>query len=96
VRVADEDVLILGGFMGAAYASPTAEADTAIQWAARRGAWVLDRVYTGKALAGLLALAEQGEHWGVGEDVIFVHTGGQPAVFAPGGAVEAPAAAGGV
>lgn len=96
VRVADEDVLILGGFMGAAYASPTAEADAAIQWAARRGAWVLDRVYTGKALAGLLALAEQGEHWGIGEDVVFVHTGGQPAVFAPGGAVETPAAAGGV
>jgi D-cysteine desulfhydrase family pyridoxal phosphate-dependent enzyme len=92
VRVADQDVNILTGFMGEAYAAPTREADAAIQWAARRGAWVLDRVYTGKAMAGLLALAAEGEHWGVGEDVIFIHTGGQPAVFAPGGAVETPAA----
>jgi 1-aminocyclopropane-1-carboxylate deaminase/D-cysteine desulfhydrase-like pyridoxal-dependent ACC family enzyme len=90
VRVTDEEVMILSGFMGDAYAAPTSEADAAIQWAARRGAWVLDRVSTGKALAGLLALAAEGEHWGVGEDVIFVHTGGQPAVFAPGGAVETP------
>jgi D-cysteine desulfhydrase family pyridoxal phosphate-dependent enzyme len=90
VRISDEDVRILTGFMGEAYAAPTSEADAAIQWAARRGAWVLDRVYTGKAMAGLLALASEGEHWGVGEDVIFIHTGGQPAVFAPGGAVETP------
>jgi D-cysteine desulfhydrase family pyridoxal phosphate-dependent enzyme len=90
VRVTEEDEVILGGFMGDAYAAPTTEADEAIQWAARRGAWVLDRVYTGKALAGLLSLASEGEHWGVGEDVIFIHTGGQPAVFAPGGAVETP------
>jgi 1-aminocyclopropane-1-carboxylate deaminase/D-cysteine desulfhydrase-like pyridoxal-dependent ACC family enzyme len=88
VQVNEKDVLILTGFMGDAYGSPTVEADNAIQWAARRGAWVMDRVYTGKALAGLLALADAGEHWGVGEDVIFLHTGGQPAVFAPGGAVE--------
>jgi D-cysteine desulfhydrase len=93
VRVSEEDEVIIGGFMGEAYAAPTTEADEAIQWAARRGAWVLDRVYTGKALAGLLSLAAEGEHWGVGEDVIFVHTGGQPAVFAPGGAVETPGGA---
>lgn len=90
IPVAEGDVHILDGFMGEEYASPTSEADSAIQWAARRGAWVLDRVYTGKALAGLLWLAADGERWGVGEDVIFIHTGGQPAVFAPGGAVETP------
>ena len=90
VQIADQDVTILSGFMGTAYGAPTPEADAAIQWAARHGAWVLDRVYTGKAMAGLLALAAEGEHWGVGEDVIFIHTGGQPAVFAPGGAVETP------
>jgi 1-aminocyclopropane-1-carboxylate deaminase/D-cysteine desulfhydrase-like pyridoxal-dependent ACC family enzyme len=94
VQIADGDTRILGGYMGDAYAAPTGAADTAIRWAARHGAWVLDRVYTGKALAGLMALAGEGERWGVGEDVIFVHTGGQPAVFAPGGAVEPRATAG--
>ncbi len=90
VRVDGTDVHTLRGFMGEAYAAPTAQADAAIRWAARHGAWVLDRVYTGKALAGLLALAGDEERWGVGEDVVFVHTGGQPAVFAPGGAVASP------
>jgi 1-aminocyclopropane-1-carboxylate deaminase/D-cysteine desulfhydrase-like pyridoxal-dependent ACC family enzyme len=41
-------------------------------------------VYTAKAFAGLLALATAGR-WGSGDDVVFWHTGGQPAVFAPGG-----------
>jgi D-cysteine desulfhydrase family pyridoxal phosphate-dependent enzyme len=91
IEIAEKDVVIVHGFMGAEYATPTADADAAIQWAARRGAWVLDRIYTGKALAGLLSLADHGGRWGVGEDVVFVHTGGQPAVFAPGGAVETPA-----
>jgi 1-aminocyclopropane-1-carboxylate deaminase/D-cysteine desulfhydrase-like pyridoxal-dependent ACC family enzyme len=31
----------------------------------------------------------------VGEDVIFIHTGGQPAVFAPGGVAVSTAASGG-
>ena len=34
---------------------PTPEADAALVWAARTGGWVLDRVYTAKAFAGLLA-----------------------------------------
>jgi D-cysteine desulfhydrase family pyridoxal phosphate-dependent enzyme len=42
---------------------------------------LLDPVYTGKAMAGLMALAEQGELSG---NVLFWHTGGQPALFAYG------------
>jgi 1-aminocyclopropane-1-carboxylate deaminase/D-cysteine desulfhydrase-like pyridoxal-dependent ACC family enzyme len=83
--VADDDVAVLDGFMGPDYGVPTEATDAAIAWAARRGAWVLDRVYTGKGFAGLLALAEQGR-WAADDDVVFWHTGGQPAVFAPGGA----------
>ena len=73
-------------FLGADYAVPTAEADAAIVWAARHGAWVLDRTYTGKGFAGLLGLAAAGR-FGAGDDVVFWHTGGQPAVFARGGSV---------
>jgi 1-aminocyclopropane-1-carboxylate deaminase/D-cysteine desulfhydrase-like pyridoxal-dependent ACC family enzyme len=46
---------------------------------------VLDRVYTGKAFAGLLGLAAEGR-FEAGSTVVFWHTGGIPAVFAPGGA----------
>ena len=70
--------------MGPGYAVATDAADDAMRWAARHGGWVLDRVYTAKAFAGLLALAAEGR-WGPGDDVVFWHTGGQPSVFAAGG-----------
>ncbi|MHB8621321.1 MAG: D-cysteine desulfhydrase family protein [Chloroflexota bacterium] len=72
---------------GAAYAVPTRAADEAIRWAARHAAIALDRVYTGKAFALLLALTRQGR-FGAGDDVVFLHTGGFPALFAPGGAPD--------
>jgi 1-aminocyclopropane-1-carboxylate deaminase/D-cysteine desulfhydrase-like pyridoxal-dependent ACC family enzyme len=87
VEVAVDEVVVDPGFLGQGYAVPTAAADAALRWAATRGGWVLDRVYTAKAFAGLLAMAEAGQ-WRAGDDVVFWHTGGQPAVFAPGGAPE--------
>ena len=65
---------------------PRPRATRAIVWAARRGGWVLDRTYTGKGFAGLLGMAAAGR-FGEGDDVVFWHTGGQPAVFATGGSV---------
>ncbi len=85
LRIEPEDVVVDGGSLGADYAVPTDEGDAALRWAAVHGGWVLDRVYTAKAFAGLLALAAAGR-WGEGDDVVFWHTGGQPALFAPGGA----------
>jgi 1-aminocyclopropane-1-carboxylate deaminase/D-cysteine desulfhydrase-like pyridoxal-dependent ACC family enzyme len=72
-------------WIGPGYAVPSEAGDAAIAWAARHGGWVLDRTYAGKGLAGLLGRAREGRH-GPGETVVFWHTGGQPAVFAPGGA----------
>jgi len=84
VEVHPEEILVDGRWQGEGYAVPTAEADAAVQWAASRAALVLDRVYTGKAFAGLLGASDEGR-W-VGDDtVVFWHTGGQPAVFAPSG-----------
>lgn len=74
------------GYLGGGYAVPSSEGDAAIRWAARRGGWVLDRTYTGKGFAGLLGMASAGR-FGVGDDVVFWHTGGQPAVFTKGGSV---------
>jgi 1-aminocyclopropane-1-carboxylate deaminase/D-cysteine desulfhydrase-like pyridoxal-dependent ACC family enzyme len=83
----DDDAEVDGRWMGLDYGTPTDAADEAIRWAARQGAWVLDRVYTGKGFAGLLGHATDGR-WGAGDDVVFWHTGGLPAVFAPGGTPE--------
>ena len=85
VRIDDDAVLVDPRWMGDDYAVPTREADDAIRWAARTGGWVLDRVYSGKGMAGLLGRAASGE-WGTGDDVVFIHTGGLPSVFATDGA----------
>ena len=42
---------------------------------------ILDPVYTGKAMAGLIDLARTG-HFGADETIAFIHTGGMPAMFA--------------
>lgn len=87
-ELADELVEVDESQIGPGYAVPTVEGDAAIDWAARHGAWVLDRTYTGKAFAGLLAAARAGR-FGPEDTVVFWHTGGQPAVFAPGGSTHA-------
>ena len=68
--------------IGDDYAVPTEAGDSAIRWAAEHGGWLLDRTYSGKGCSGLLGLAAEGRF---GADVVFVHTGGWPALFAPGG-----------
>jgi D-cysteine desulfhydrase family pyridoxal phosphate-dependent enzyme len=84
-RVDPADVKIETAWMGADYAVPTPEADAAILWAARNGGWVLDRVYSGKGFSAVLGLAEKGK-WAAPETVVFIHTGGLPAVFSAHGA----------
>lgn len=84
VVVQPTDVEVDGDWLGHDYAEPTAAGDEAIRWAARHGGWVLDRVYTGKGMSGLLGHAERGR-WSAGDDVVFIHTGGLPSVFIEGG-----------
>jgi 1-aminocyclopropane-1-carboxylate deaminase/D-cysteine desulfhydrase-like pyridoxal-dependent ACC family enzyme len=82
--VIESDVEIDARWLGDDYAIPTDAGDEAIRWAARRGGWVLDRTYSGKGFAGLVGNAAQGR-WGPNDEVVFIHTGGLPAVFVPGG-----------
>jgi D-cysteine desulfhydrase len=53
----------------------------AVQLLARTEAILLDPVYTGKAMAGLIDLVRKG-YFKKNENVLFVHTGGSPALFA--------------
>jgi D-cysteine desulfhydrase family pyridoxal phosphate-dependent enzyme len=63
------------------YGKPSPEGLNAIRKLASLEGILLDPVYTAKAFAGLLDLIEQGE-FGRNELVIFLHTGGLPALFA--------------
>src|ERR687893_181858 len=68
-------------FVGEGYGIPTPEGLAAIRLLARLEGLLLDPVYTGKAMAGLIAMVREGR-FGPDEDVVFLHTGGWPALFA--------------
>jgi 1-aminocyclopropane-1-carboxylate deaminase/D-cysteine desulfhydrase-like pyridoxal-dependent ACC family enzyme len=53
----------------------------AIALLARTEGILLDPSYTGKAMAGLIDDVRQGR-WKAGEKIVFIHTGGTPALFA--------------
>ena len=52
----------------------------AIDLAANCEGLLVDPVYTGKALAGLIELIRNGE-FSKDQNVLFIHTGGTPALF---------------
>lgn len=68
------------GFIGGGYGVPSAQGQQAIEATARDEAIFLDPVYTGKAMAGYRALCARGDYVDA-EDVLFLHTGGAPALF---------------
>ncbi|MFV0309990.1 MAG: 1-aminocyclopropane-1-carboxylate deaminase/D-cysteine desulfhydrase [Desertimonas sp.] len=86
--VAPDDVEIDTRWLGEEYGVPSVPGDEAIRWAALHGGWVLDRTYSGKGFAGVLGNAATGR-WGPGDEVVFLHTGGSPALFTSDGAPTA-------
>ena len=76
-----EDVEVVAGLAGPAYGVPHAATIDAIRLGACLEALVLDPVYSGKGLAGLISLIRAGR-WTAEQNIVFVHTGGAPALFA--------------
>lgn len=79
--IARDKVIALADWVGPGYSLPTPEMVEAVRLFASLEAILLDPVYTGKAAAGLIGLIRQG-HFKRGENVVFVHTGGSPALYA--------------
>ncbi|MGD2125271.1 MAG: D-cysteine desulfhydrase [Desulfobacteraceae bacterium] len=75
-----ETVTCSGDYVGPGYSLPTPEMAEAVRLLARTEGILLDPVYTGKAMAGLIGLARQGYFQEQG-NVLFVHTGGSPALY---------------
>ena len=68
-------------YVGPGYGRPTEAMIEAVHLVARTEGILLDPVYTGKAMAGLIDAIRKGEF--TGEDVVvFLHTGGVPGLFA--------------
>lgn len=75
------DVEVVAGHAGPAYGVPHPATLEAIRLAGALEALPVDPVYSGKGLAGLIALVRDGR-WRRDENIIFIHTGGAPALFA--------------
>ncbi len=81
LSLAPEEVVAYDGYLGGGDAVMGAPEQEAIELVARTEGILLDPVYTGRAMAGLLDLARKGE-FGRDETVLFRHTGGAAALFA--------------
>jgi len=79
--ITSEDVKLLYDYAGEGHGIVTKEAIDTIRFVAETEGILLDPVYTSKAMAGLIDLTKQGR-FGKRENVVFLHTGGLPAIFA--------------
>jgi D-cysteine desulfhydrase len=86
LTVPREAVRTIGGYWRPKYSVPNARMVEAVRWLARSESLLLDPVYTGKAMAGLIGLAREG-FFKPAERVLFLHTGGLPSLFAYEGAL---------
>jgi len=84
--VGPEEVIVTDRHLGGGYGQPTRESEEALLLAARREGLLVDPVYTGKALAGMLSLARNGTF--EGRPALFLHTGGTPALFGYGSSFD--------
>ena len=76
-----KEVVAYDGYLGAGYAIMGEPEQEAISLMARCEGILLDPVYTGRAMAGLIDLIRKGE-FGRDETIVFWHTGGSAALFA--------------
>jgi len=79
-NVMSDDVVLNEDYVGEACEKPTSEALRAIKLVAQTEGILLDPIYTGRAMAGLINLIKQG-HYKRDDNVVFLHTGGTPALF---------------
>ena len=76
-----EAVTCFDEYVGPGYSLPTPEMVDAIRLLARTEGILLDPVYTGKAMAGLIDLTKKG-FFKKDDNILFIHTGGSPALYA--------------
>jgi 1-aminocyclopropane-1-carboxylate deaminase/D-cysteine desulfhydrase-like pyridoxal-dependent ACC family enzyme len=81
VELSEDDVESYDDYVETAYGLPSPSGLAAIELAARTEGLLLDPIYSGKAMAGLIDHARRGL-LGPESTVAFVHTGGLPALFA--------------
>lgn len=80
-KVPHSRIEVTDRYIGPGYGLPTEGMLEAVDLMARLEGIVLDPVYTGKTMAGLIDIIRAGR-FKQGQNVVFIHTGGVPAIFA--------------
>ncbi len=80
INVDMEDVVVFDNYTFGGYGAITREVIETIEYIARMEGLILDPVYTGKAMYGLLDLVSK-SYIRKGDKVVFLHTGGIPILF---------------
>lgn len=80
----DDEITVLDGWAGDLYGIPVQSTVDAITLTGRLEGVILDPVYEGKSMAGLIDLVTSGEI-GANSTVLYAHLGGQPALNAYSG-----------
>ena len=76
-----EETVVLDDYIGEAYGVVDESVALAIGMLARHEGVLLDPVYSGKAMAGMIDLVKK-DYFEGSRGVVFLHTGGTPALFA--------------
>lgn len=79
--ISRKNVVCFGDYWRPKYSVPNSKMVEAVNMLAKTEGILLDPVYTGKAMAGLIDLSRKG-YFKKDENVLFVHTGGSPALYA--------------
>jgi 1-aminocyclopropane-1-carboxylate deaminase len=77
----DDELTVLEGWAGDLYGIPVDSTLDAIRLTGRLEGMIIDPVYEGKSMAGLIELVTSGDI-PAGSNVLFAHLGGQPAINA--------------
>jgi 1-aminocyclopropane-1-carboxylate deaminase len=83
-NLTDDEIIVKEGWAGDYYGIPVESTMEAIRLTGRLEGMIIDPVYEGKSMAGLIDLVRDGE---IGKDstVLYAHLGGQPAINAYSG-----------
>ena len=77
--IEDQDIYINDEYIGPGYGRPTDAGIAAIRMVAENEGAILDPIYTGKCMSGMLDMLNNGKLENPA-DVVFLHTGGAPAI----------------
>jgi D-cysteine desulfhydrase family pyridoxal phosphate-dependent enzyme len=80
VRISSDEVIVNDSFTCGGYGVVTKQVTDLMETVAQKEGLLVDPVYSGKGMLGLLGLGKQG-YFPKGSRVLFIHTGGLPIIF---------------